>query len=144
MHVIRLFAIIGVTVASLLLQGSAHGSSDELATSSARAMATPCAPGTPVLDTQFGPRFAWTLHAESYPNKGNCVYVAQNRSLNGKMVLKTKLTINGITTRDTQRCFGCAAVTFGPSGYDKVVVKAIAYKRGGDVAYTTGWRVVRR
>jgi len=135
-------ALLGATV--LAGPATASGQMSQSAADTSTRRATPCAPGgRQVLDTQFGPRYAWTLHADRYTRQQYCVYVIQNRSINGKMVLKTKMTINGTTTKDTQRCFGCAAVSFGPGGYDRIVVKAVAYKRGGSVAYTTGWRRIR-
>ena len=145
MRSIRSIAAICIVTASMLLSGTAHAVSEAPTAEIVRATVTPCAPGgTVVLEAPFGPNYDWTLYSERFPGRSNCTYVAVNQGPSGKLVLKTKMTINGITTRDTQRCFRCAGVSFGTGGYDQVVVKAIAYKLGSDVAYTTGWRIIRR
>lgn len=133
---LRMLNVATVVVAAFL----AHvlGSQPALATTSQQA--SPCLDGSVAVSADFGPRFAWTLEGIRYPDNAQCSMVYQNRSINGRMVLKIKMITKGVVTRKTERCFGCAAISFGTGGYDRVKIKAIAYKRGSTVAYDTGWR----
>ena len=112
------------------------------ASASASLMASPCLDGRVAVDADFGPRFAWTMQGIRYPGNQQCSMIYQNRSLNGRMVLKIKMISNGVVTREKVRCSGCAAVSYGTGGYDRVKIRGKAFKRGSTVAFDTGWRRV--
>lgn len=131
----RVLSIVTAVVAALLAQ--VLGSQPASATSQ---QALPCQAGSVAVSADFGPRFAWTLEGIRYPDNAQCSMIYQNRSVNGRMVLKIKMISNGVVTRETERCSGCAAISFGTGGYDRVKIRAVAYTRGSTVAYDTGWR----
>lgn len=110
--------------------------------------ATSCIEGGRVAVNQdFGPDFKWTLIGIRYPGNSQCNLIRTNSGYSGTMKLKLRMiTISdGVVTsviKKTVRCFGCAELSYGTGGYDKVKIKAMASPRGSTKVFKTPWRTV--